>query len=296
MTKLVRTKVTMGLLLAGFAVAGCDSGTTDDVVPEPEPVSEQRRVCGTADLSDAERAIVDQATARKMGELAAAPGVTRNVNVYFHVIHNSDGTGGDVTSQMIDAQVQVLNAAFSGHYSFTLAGVDHTNNTRWFNTGPGGAEKKMKNALRQGSADDLNIYTNDAGGGSLLGWATFPSSYDRQPSMDGVVVLWSTLPGGGCCGDYVYDQGDTGTHEVGHWIGLYHTFQGGCNEPGDYVSDTPAEQSPQYDCVERDSCAGGGTDPIHNFMDYTEDNCMDHFTDGQWARADAQWALYREGL
>jgi hypothetical protein len=217
------------------------------------------------------------------------------INVYFHVIRRGTGiANGDVTDAMIQNQISVLNAAFAPlGWSFNLVSVDRTTNATWFTMGPGTtAERNAKTALRRGTADDLNFYTASPGGG-LLGWATFPSSYASNPRNDGVVALFSSLPGGSAA---PYNLGDTGTHEVGHWMGLYHTFQGGCSTSNDQVADTPAERSPAYGCpVGRNTCPSTGSDPIRNFMDYTDDSCMNTFSAGQNTRADAQFTTYRFG-
>ena len=274
-----------------LALAGCSS-SEQSAEEQPTQQATNARGCATQELSDAEKTAVQQALAGSTRAQARAAGSV-NVNVYWHVINNGTGlANGDIPQTQIDSSLSVLNAAYKNTpFKFTLAGVDRTTNRTWYTCSGGGCESKMKSALRKGGAGDLNIYSNNMGQG-LLGWATFPSSYASKPKLDGVVILYSSVPGGAAA---PYNQGDTLTHEVGHWFGLYHTFQGGCADPADYVSDTAAEASPAYGCpTGRDTCAGGGMDPVTNFMDYTDDACMNTFSAGQADRMDALTIQYRK--
>jgi hypothetical protein len=238
---------------------------------------------------------------------AAARAATVTVPVAFHVIHKH-GVRGNVPQAQIEAQMDVLNDGFAGSgFRFELVDVTRTDSPRWFTMfyAQGGEprfvrgshkEIQMKKALHQGDSRTLNIYTA-ALGKFLLGWAYYPTSFtgdDGEPLprfYDGVVLDYRSLPGGAFG---VYNEGDTATHEVGHWLALYHTFSNGCEEPGDRVADTPYEAAPAFGCPEgRDTCAAPGADPIHNFMDYTYDSCMNHFTAGQNERMRMAWNAYR---
>ncbi|KAF9569744.1 zincin [Agrocybe pediades] len=212
-------------------------------------------------------------------------------DVYFHVIYKNETLAGGLLSEAdIISQLVVLNQTFAPTgMSFILKEVTLTLNEDWFSrAGPfstSNLQDEMKSSLRKGGVADLNIYslgfeTGDVEG--LLGYSTFPRDYEQRPSDDGVVVLYSSLPGGSTS---YYNEGKTTTHEVGHWVGLYHTFQGGCFGSGDQVSDTAPEASPAYGCpVNRHSCIGGGPDPLANYMDYGYDSCMTNFTPGQIER------------
>ncbi len=217
-----------------------------------------------------------------------------NIAIAYHVIH--DGNTGVVSSSRLNQQVTVLNNAYAGTgFSFSVASIDYTDNATWYTMGHGTTvERQAKQALNIDPNTHLNVYVAGIGGG-LLGWATFPADLSRKTSEDGVVVLNESLPGGNAA---PYDLGDTATHEVGHWLGLYHTFQGGCNGKGDLVDDTPPEASPAYGCpTGRDSCRRkAGLDPITNFMDYTEDACMNEFSDCQTVRMHEQVGAYRTQL
>ena len=146
---------------------------------------------------------------------------------------------------MITAQVKVLNDSYAGltsptaadsPFRFDLAKTTYTVNPAWYTVVPGKNERDMKKALYEGDATTLNVYVANIGGG-LLGWAYFPKGYNNgRDYIDGVVMLDESMPGG-TAGKY--SEGDTLTHEVGHWLMLEHTFNHGCSASGDYVTDTP---------------------------------------------------------
>jgi hypothetical protein len=248
-------------------------------------------------ISLAERRQVARETRARL----RAQGVTRaeieantaTVPVYVHVMAAADGTG-DVTDTQIDDQIDVLNASFGGEksrdaadtgFSFTLAGVDRYLNDTW-HLDRGSA--KYRKATRQGGANALNIWLVDF---KYLGIATFPWDYEHNAGVDGIRVAYNSLPGGDI---EDFNLGETATHETGHWLGLYHTFQGGCTEVNDEVADTPAQSGPTSGCPEgRDSCDLPGLDPIHNFMDYSIDACYTEFTPGQATRTQSMWLAYR---
>lgn len=225
-----------------------------------------------------------------------AKGAVR-IPVYVHVVHK--GNTGKVSAKEINQQISQLNKDFANSplsaFTFQLKATDYTDNASWFVArADSGEEKQMKTKLHKGKANDLNLYLNNprTSDGVLLGVATWPRDYLGSPKLDGVVIKYSTVPGGE---DAPYNEGKTATHEVGHWLGLYHTFQGSCEAPGDEVADTPAEAEPADGCpVGHKSCPSSPGDPVHNFMDYSNDACLNQFTEGQAQRAEDEWAAYRQ--
>jgi hypothetical protein len=225
---------------------------------------------------------------------------TATIPVYFHVV--TDGAIGNVTNAQIATQIAVLNDTFAGGeggaatgFSFTLAGVTRTDNAGWFYANPGGTnEHTMKQTLHRGGANALNLYSTTAG--DYLGWAYLPDILTKpgQAYLDGVVFDWASMLGTSTKYAGKYDQGETATHEVGHWLNLEHTFYGGCSAKGDFVDDTPAEKTATDGCpAGKDTCTKPGVDPIHNYMDYSYDSCYTEFTAGQAQRMRDAWLYYR---
>ena len=318
------------ILLLSLCLGGVARGSGPigpDRLPARAGSAPNVRACGTAIPDARELETVQREIDRRLGIsnatrtlVRARPGVTA-IDVYVHVVTAAGGSVGDV-SRRIRAQIDALNAGFRGAedeaaadtgFEFRLLGSDVTDNDTWFQRcSETGIEAEMKQALHAGSPAEarrpsvLHVYTCDAGG--FLGWAYLPWSVvgTNFEYLDGVVLHYQTLPGGELVfadgaepdGLINYSSGETGTHEAGHWLGLLHTFDGGCGANGDQIEDTPAERAPAFYCAARDSCPGRrhpGLDPIHNYMDYTDDDCYLQFTPHQASATLAIWEAFRAG-
>lgn len=128
----------------------------------------------------------------------------------------------------------------------------------------------------------LNMWVCELGN-NLLGFAQFPGT--APANRDGVVINWRYFGDVGTA-TAPYNLGRTATHEVGHWLGLRHIWGDGDCSVDDGVADTPIAGAPNYSCnTSKVSC--GTTDMVQNYMDYTNDGCMNIFTQGQGAVVNA---------
>ena len=166
----------------------------------------------------------------------------------------------------------------AANVTFNLVQADWTLAPEWADDQD---EYGMKKALRKGTYKDLNLYFLRYLGGGSLGYCYYPVDIKQNPDrmvLDGCSqrsdTVYNPNSDEGPWRDR-FDLGRTATHEVGHWMGLKHTFEGyGCNDPvGDGLSDTPVEDGPGWGCpVGRDSCPNQpGLDAIHNFMSYSDE-------------------------
>lgn len=282
---------------------GTGTGASASVVCPPG--TSGARVTDTATVAEPELYSKNEANA--YGVLPDAPRLANGsvvVPTVFHMISDHVLTSAEQArwQRLIAAQMTVLNDSFAGRtaadaadtpFRFQLTRTTWTVQPAWYTVVPGKNERDMKKALYTGDSRTLNVYAANIGGG-LLGWSYFPKGYNNgRDYIDGVVMLDESMPGG-TAGKYA--EGDTLTHEVGHWMMLEHTFAHGCAASGDFVADTPREGRPQFDCpVGADTCTAPGLDPIHNFMDYSQDSCMNMFTAGQADRMSDAWLAFRAG-
>lgn len=173
-----------------------------------------------------------------------------------------------------------MNGDYKGRgFQFTVKDVDHNINARWASDQD---EMVMKKKLHKGDYKTLNLYFLPKM--SANGYCYYPtnvSSGSDEFIRDGCTIRSN-----------VYNNGQTTTHEVGHWLGLFHTFQGGCDAVNDMVDDTPALIN-SWSCNQNDdSCPDmPGKDPVTNFMSYG--TCRSVFTAGQTARTKSMYKKFR---
>ncbi len=254
------------------------------------------------------------------------------IPVVVHVLHRNEavGTGLNISHAQIQSQIDVLNedfrrlnadrintpAAFTGvasdyNFEFRLACQDPNGNstngvTRRFTSKTGfqfssndnGADENAIGIKMTSSGGEdpwptdryLNMWVGNFTDGTL-GYATFPGDFATNPNVDGVVITTTSM---GRTGNVLapYDGGRTATHEVGHWLNLFHVW-GDANCGDDLVADTPQQQTANFGCPAFPHRTCGNTtngDMFMNYMDYTDDGCMNVFTNAQRLRGRAIFA------
>ena len=240
------------------------------------------------------------------------------IPVVVHVIH--DGGSNNISDAQIQSQIDVLNQDFRKISStngdgngvdtdieFCLAKINPegkcTNGIVRINSPLSNHQTYQRSMLKELSYWDntryLNMYVvkNINNGSGTLGYSSFPGG---PPDEDGIVVRHDFF---GKIGTASASLGRTTTHEIGHWFGLYHTFNGGCGSDictdGDYVCDTPPVANPNFGCPTINSCSLDNpnvNDQIQNYLDYSDDNCKDMFTDGQKQRMHATLQTFRDNI
>lgn len=240
------------------------------------------------------------------------------IPVVVHVIH--DGGTNNISDAQIQSQIDVLNEDYrkrlgtNGYGSgvdtdveFCLAKKDPlgkcSNGIVRIKSPLSNHQTYQRSMLKQLSYWDntryLNMYVvkNINNGSGTAGYSSFPGG---PPDEDGIVVRHDYF---GKTGTASASLGRTTTHEVGHWLGLYHTFNGGCGvdtcADGDYVCDTPPAANPNFGCPTINSCSNdvpNVNDQIQNYMDYSNDNCKSMFTAGQKQRMDATLMSFRTDI
>ena len=245
------------------------------------------------------------------------------IPVVVHIIMDDTCQQGAVSDALVHSQIDILNEDFLAlattngengidfRIAFHLAtedangepttGITRSCNSIWFDD-----SGRYYDDLAWDPHKFLNIYTNSAAG--YLGYVPFLPA-DNNGSFvgrttDRVVALWSAFGRDAPYGP-PYDQGRTVTHEVGHYLGLEHTFNPqnqcgsavapACYSDGDLICDTPVQQSPNFGCpIGEQSCSS--LDPIANYMNYTADLCMQEFTLEQARRSRCTLQYYRPNL
>ena len=227
-----------------------------------------------------------------------------NIDVYFHVLEIPDIRSRQfvLTDQVLENQFRVLQEKFEGTpFRFTYKGVDRLVNRRWATYDYAYDEDFTAMVGRElgiGGPDVLNVYWSDGICNSVGGIATLPYYSGAYPVNENNPIDVVLMCNGVVAGAEEWYEGKLLVHEVGHWLGLLHTYEGSscsASNHNDLVDDTPQQATRSQGCpMGRDSCSNhAGLDPIHNYMDATWEECQDHFTPGQIERMYAQYDMYR---
>jgi hypothetical protein len=230
----------------------------------------------------------------------------RVIPVAFHIISQTAGQPANISQAQITSGINVLNAAFRGVYGgvdteieFCLAGLnriqDPTHSVVQLNFN----DDLAKGLSQEDPVLYLNVWTVDqlynSGGNPIGGYTVYPKFLTQFPTLDGVLIDHRYVGNTGTAINHgVFDEGKGLVHEVGHWLNLFHTFQGGCDNgwtcgyEGDCCCDTPPQLDVYDGCRRRkNTChddAPDERDPINNYMNYTDDDCRTEFTECQKGR------------
>lgn len=242
------------------------------------------------------------------------------IPVVFHVVYQN--TTENISDAQLLSQIDILNedfrklnenfsqtpSVFQGvaadmEIEFCLASIDPSGNpttgiTRTQTTANNFSSSVDNDNIKRtanggkdpwNTAKYLNLWVCDLGN-NLLGYAQFPGG---PAATDGVVLHYTSV-GRPPANNFntAYNLGRTATHEIGHWLNLYHIWGddgGGCSQ-SDQVNDTPNQGDANYGCPNFPSVScnnGPNGDMFMNYMDYMDDDCATMFTNGQKTRAQA---------
>ncbi|GAX27963.1 hypothetical protein FisN_32Lh016 [Fistulifera solaris] len=216
------------------------------------------------------------------------------IDTYLHAIQMTDGTGF-LSDAVLKENIRVTNKLLSSTgFQLNVVLTNRVTSDSWYMSNWDSPEQNaMERQYKEGGLNTLNVYYKAAilGNERFCGYANSAENAVSMGTRDGVVI------DSGCTGGI--DE-TTLAHEVGHWMNLLHTFDGGCS-PGDMVDDTNAQAS--YHGIYEGKCPNPlpdtcpnqrGRDPLDNIMDYAPSGCDDIFTRGQARRMQEAWRNIRD--